>query len=115
MGKWGTHEVNLCNVLIKSLKEKGYKFCYIKDNLEVFKKYEESKTETKTEPEPETETGDQVCPDKQFEFITDKGDKINGNIFHLVRDSTSGCRETSWFIVCPSIQSNVDTVVVEDL
>ena len=106
MGKWGTHDVNLGNAFIKSLKEKGYRFCYIHNNEDVFAVYTKNKSKAQNDKSKA----------QNYVFTTDNGDKINGNIFHLVEGSTYGCREIKWFIVRPGIQSDVaDTIVVEDL
>lgn len=105
MGKWGTHDVNLCPELIRSMKKKGCIFCYIRDNQKNIDKFNKNKDENTDENTDENK-------DLIFDFTTDNGDKITGLVIHLVMGSTYGCRETDWFIVKPVA---INEVVVEDL
>ena len=123
MGKWGTHDVNLSQSNVQSMKEKGCRFCYISDNQKNIDKFnkkmgentdkntdkskdentDESKDENtdKSKDESKDENTDNI-----FEFITDNGDKITGLIVHLVMGHTYGCKETSWFLVKPKTRKN---------
>ena len=119
MGKWGTHDVNLSQSNVQSMKEKGCRFCYISDNQKNIDKFnkkmgentdkrkdentDKSKDENtdKSKDESKDENTDNI-----FEFITDNGDKITGLIVHLVMGHTYGCKETSWFLVKPKTRKN---------
>ena len=99
MGKWGTHDVNLSQSNVQSMKEKGCRFCYISDNQKNIDKFNKSKDENTDKSKDEN-------TDNIFEFITDNGDKITGLIVHLVMGQTYGCKETSWFLVKPKTRKN---------
>jgi len=123
MGKWGTHDVNLSQSNVQSMKEKGCRFCYISDNQKNIDKFnkkmgentdkskdentDKSKDENTDKSKDEnTDKSKDENTDNIFEFITDNGDKITGLIVHLVMGHTYGCKETSWFLVKPKTRKN---------
>jgi hypothetical protein len=114
MGKWGTHDVNLSQSNVQSMKEKGCRFCYISDNQKNIDKFNKKMGENTDKSKDEnTDKSKDENTDNIFEFITDNGDKITGLIVHLVMGHTYGCKETSWFLVEPKTRKN--EVIIEDL
>lgn len=120
MGIWGTHHVNITQQYIKTLKRQGCEFCYIHENEVIFRNYTNDKLNEQTDkPKEQTDKSkkqNSVTEEQSYVFTTEYGDKINGNIFHLVNGSVFGSGESNWFIVRPIKKPvNDETVVVEEL
>ena len=83
------HKVNLSYNLVQYFQEKGCKFCYFKDNKELWEKI--------------------LMIDKSNKDIdltdvlvtTSIGENIKGKIIHMVNGKTYGTNEKNWFIIRP--------------
>jgi hypothetical protein len=102
MGIWQTNnasfKVNIGQSLIGELKAKGYKFCWMKDNVEAMIAFNEN-----------NQKGEKDAQDI-LKVITSDDDTVTGYIAHIVDGWSSGTPHTNWFIICPG-----ENIVVEDL
>ena len=104
MGKWGTHDVNLSQSNVQSMKEKGCRFCYISDNQKNIDKFNKSKDENtdKSKDENTDKSKDENTDNISFWLFSNRVPESNHASFFLMRLHAKVVCEFVFLIFCAS-------------
>ena len=129
MSSWITangnrHNVNLEDDLIKAMKKKGARFCWMRDTPGIKNKDNEMFYKTKTETNEDGSEESYRCFREGITVTTENGEQVTGYITHWVindGNKTAATDIQDWFIFQPGtyptryiIEKNSDEMIITE-